>query len=160
MPNLIEITGNDIASLNDADLRTLVGLLCEAEYRASNLSTSGITYGGHQDASDGGLDVVVACDAPPNNGFITRASTGIQIKKPKMPRAEILKEMKPTGILRDEIKSLIKNGGGYIIASSGDSTTHKTLKSRTEAMYEAVKGEKGCDNILLDFFDRLEKTLF
>ena len=59
MSNLLEITGDDIARLNDAELRELIGLLCEADYRQAGLSTKGITWGGHQDARDGGLDVVV-----------------------------------------------------------------------------------------------------
>ena len=48
-----------IAQLNDSDLRVLVGMLCEADYRTLGLSTRGVLYGGHQDAPDGGLDVVV-----------------------------------------------------------------------------------------------------
>ena len=33
MSNLLDITGDDIARLNDAELRELIGLLCEADYR-------------------------------------------------------------------------------------------------------------------------------
>jgi hypothetical protein len=153
MNNLIDITGDDIRLLNDSDLRLLIGLLCEADYRASNLSTSGVTYGGNQDASDGGLDVVIKSSETPLKGFIKRASTGIQVKKPAMPRAEILKEMKPRGVLREEIVSLINDKGAYIIVSSGDSTTHSMLKARQNAMREAVKDEACFENLLLDFFD-------
>ena len=154
MSNLIDITGDDISLLNDTDLRVLIGLLCEADYRASNLSTSGITYGGNQDASDGGLDVVVKSVGIPLNGFIKRASTGIQVKKSAMPRAEIIKEMKPNGILRDEIRVLINDSGAYIIVSSGDSATHSMLKARQNAMRDAVKDEVNNKELLLDFFDR------
>lgn len=59
MTNLLEITSDDIARLEDADLPELVGLLCEADYRAAGFPTAGILWGGHQDAGDGGLDVVV-----------------------------------------------------------------------------------------------------
>jgi hypothetical protein len=45
---MLEITGDDIAALNDEDLRTLVGRLCEAELRARNLTTSAVTWGGDQ----------------------------------------------------------------------------------------------------------------
>ena len=77
MLNLLEITGDDIAQLNDTDLRTLIGLLCEADYRSAGLSTKGITWGGNQDASDGGLDVVVRGDAPPPpSSFVPRKTTG------------------------------------------------------------------------------------
>jgi len=65
MQNLLEITGDDIALLDDAELRTLIGLLCEADYRLAGLPTTGVTWGGHQDARDGGLDVVVRGDIPP-----------------------------------------------------------------------------------------------
>jgi hypothetical protein len=57
---MLEITPNDIALLNDTDLRTLIGLLCEAELRKRGLSAAAATWGGHQNAADGGLDVRVA----------------------------------------------------------------------------------------------------
>ena len=76
MHKLLDITSKDIASLNDTDLRELIGLLCEADYRRANLPTSGITWGGNQDASDAGLDVVVrGSDPPPKNSFISRIPT-------------------------------------------------------------------------------------
>jgi hypothetical protein len=31
MTSILDVTGDDIATLNDADLRTLVGLLCESK---------------------------------------------------------------------------------------------------------------------------------
>ena len=69
----------------------------------------GITWGGHQDARDGGMDVVVRGETPPpQNSFVPRSITGFQVKKPDIPRAEILKEMQPNGILREEIKTLIQ----------------------------------------------------
>jgi hypothetical protein len=52
---MFEIVGDDIAALSDTDLRTLIGLLCEAEMRRRGLSTSAVTWGGHQTAKDGGL---------------------------------------------------------------------------------------------------------
>jgi hypothetical protein len=65
MASFLEITGDDIAKLSDADLRSLIGLLCEADFRRAGLPTQGITWGGQQDASDGGLDVIVRSKAPP-----------------------------------------------------------------------------------------------
>jgi hypothetical protein len=55
---MFEITPDDIAQLSDEDLRTLVGRLCESELRKRGLSTSAVTWGGHQDARDGGSDAV------------------------------------------------------------------------------------------------------
>jgi hypothetical protein len=116
MTTFLEITAKDIAELADDDLRALIGLLCEADYRLAGLPTKGITWGGHQDAKDGGLDVVVR-DAvqPPSTSAVPRSSTGFQVKKPDMPRAEILKEMRPGNVLRQSIKALIKEKGAYII---------------------------------------------
>ncbi|MBI5032877.1 MAG: hypothetical protein HZB51_20335 [Chloroflexi bacterium] len=115
MSNLLEITGDDIALLNDTDLRTLIGLLCEADFRLAGLPTGGIIWGGHQDASDDGMDVTVRSNVhPPQNSFVPRSVTGFQVKKPDMTPARIKKEMKPRGKLREEIRTLIKDGGALI----------------------------------------------
>ena len=57
---MFEITADDIAALpSDEILRELMGRLCEAEMRKRSLSTAAVTWGGHQKASDGGVDVRV-----------------------------------------------------------------------------------------------------
>lgn len=155
MSSLLEITGEDITLLDDADLRTLIGLLCEADYRSVELPTKGITWSGHQDAPDGGLDVVVRGEIdPPVNSFIPRKITGFQVRKYDMPRSLIIKEMKPKGVLREVIKSFIQENGAYIIVSSAASTTDPTLKNRLSAMQDTVRGEDGYENLHLDFLDR------
>lgn len=154
MIDVFEINGDDIAKLDDAELRILIGLLCEADYRLAGLSTTGITWGGNQDARDGGLDVVVRGEAPPQTSFVPRAITGFQVKKPDMPRRAILAEMKPGGILREEIKNLILENGAYIIVSSTGSTTATALRSRVDAMKEAIADELNRENLHLDFLDR------
>ncbi len=153
--SLLEITGDDIAQLNDADLRALIGMLCECDFRAENLPPAGVTWGGNQDAADGGLDVSVSGDRVPNlSGFIPDCNTGFQVKKPDMPKSAIAKEMRPKGVLRDAIKSLVKAKGAYIIVSSNGSTTDLALESRVDAMREAVSGEEGFENLHVDFYDR------
>lgn len=155
MSALIEITGDDIAALGDADLRELIGLLCEDDYRAAGLPLTGIRYGGHQDAPDGGLDVVVrGKESPSKTSFVPRSNTGFQVKKPDMPAAEITNEMRPNGILRDSIKDLMQENGAYIIVSSAASTTDSALSKRTKAMKDAVAEEENSENLHLDFFDR------
>jgi hypothetical protein len=57
---MFEITGDHVLLLNDQDLRTLIGLLCEAEARRCGASPLGVTWGGDQNAADGGLDVRAA----------------------------------------------------------------------------------------------------
>jgi hypothetical protein len=130
MSDLLEITGDDIAQLADGDLRTLIGLLCEADYRLARLPTSGIRWGGHQNAADGGLDVVVRDEvSPPRTSFIPRKVTGFQVKKSDMPRTEILEEMRPKDVLREEIKRLIQANGAYILVSPSGSVSDKALKT-------------------------------
>ena len=155
MSTLLEITKDDIAALDDAVLRELIGLLCEADYRSAGLPTSGITWGGHQNAPDGGLDVVVRDTvSPPKTSFVPRSITGFQVKASDMPKAEIIKEMRPKGILRESIKMLIQEKGAYIIVSSDGSTSHTALNNRINAMKEAVVDEIGHKNLYVDFFDR------
>ncbi|MFC4633474.1 hypothetical protein ACFO3O_06125 [Dokdonia ponticola] len=155
MVELLEITGNDISKLSDSDLRDLIGLLCEADYKLSTLSTKGILWGGHQDAPDGGFDVYINhVEQPPKNSFILRKITGFQVKKPNMTPSAIKKEMSPKGILRDEIKDLIKTGGAYVIVSSNSTTTKSALDGRLKMMKECVKLDDIENNLKLEFYDQ------
>jgi len=150
---MLEITGKHISQLNDADLRTLIGLLCEAELRLKNMPIAGVTWGGHQDAADGGIDVRVETIGDNlGNGFIPRLKTGFQVKKPKMPRKEILKEMCPGGKLREVIKKLGRERGAYIIVSGNDDTTDLTLPRRKKSMREALNGFENKENLFTDFY--------
>lgn len=73
---MFEITRDDIAALDDEDLRTLIGLLCEAELRRLGLPVSAVTWGGNQTAKDGGLDVRVSLpEGTKIEGFIPRGAT-------------------------------------------------------------------------------------
>lgn len=151
---MIEITGNDIKQLSDSDLRTLIGLLCESELRVNNLPTAGITWGGNQDAKDGGADVRVELSSTlSEDSFIPRMRTCFQVKKPDMPRKSIIDEMRPKGNLRPIIKGLADAGGAYIIISSQSSTSDSALKNRKEAMKEALFDYPTASNIKLDFYD-------
>ena len=152
---MLEITGNDIKELNDVDLRSLVGLLCEADLRAVGIPSAGVTWGGHQNAPDGGIDVRVELTTPLSlDSFIPRSKTGFQVKKPDMPRTAILSEMRPGGELRPVIKDLIEAGGAYIIVSSQGSTADSALTSRKDAMSEALSDYPNTSDIKVDFYDR------
>jgi hypothetical protein len=153
--SVLEITGKEISELNDSDLRSLVGLLCECEVTSAGLSTSGVTWGGNQDAKDGGIDVRVAvARAPRSDGYVPRAKTGFQVKKPKMRRANILSEMCPNGEIRDSIRELAETGGAYIIVSGTASTTDSALATCQRAMRNAVGSIDGAKRLVLDFYDR------
>lgn len=154
---MFEITGDDIAALNDTDLRTLVGRLCEAELRRRGLSVSAVTYGGNQTAKDGGLDVRVA--APVGSavgGFIPKAQTGLQVKAQDMARADILNEMKPKPgkVLRPSIIEQSDMEGAYIIVSSKGSVAEIALNDRRAAMADALVGTSAAGRLVLDFYDR------
>lgn len=152
---MFEITGDDISHLNDTDLRALIGRLCEAELRRQGHSVSHATWGGSQTAKDGGLDVHVGLPAGASiGGFIPRPETGFQVKKPDMPRQEILDEMKPSGVVRPILVDLAKASGAYIIVSATGSTAHSALKNRKKAMAEAVEGIADASKLALDFYDR------
>src|SRR6476659_9314025 len=125
---MFEVTGDDIAALNDTDLRALIALLAEAEVRQRSLPASAVTWSGNQTANDGGLDVHVALPSDTMiHGFLPRAETGFQVKKPDMRRSEILKEMKPDGLIRPVLQDLADVGGAYIIVSSAASTSKLAL---------------------------------
>lgn len=152
---MLDITSEDIHLLNDTDLRTLVGLLCEAELERIGLSTAAVTWGGNQTAADGGLDVRVELPAGTQiDGFIPRASTGFQVKKSNMQRAKIHEEMKPKGVIRPVIQDLANHSGAYVIVSSNGSAADGPLQERRQAMREALKGEPNEDNLATDFYDR------
>lgn len=149
---MLEIKDKHIQELNDTDLRILIGRLCEAELQLANLPISGITYSGNQDAKDGGLDVRVELEnAIPINGFIPIFPTGFQVKKPKMQPAQIKKEMRPKGVLRQVIRELAKKEGAYIIVSGSASVADLTerLNSMTEALFDL----DNASNLKLDFYD-------
>lgn len=152
---MLEITGDDIAALNDEDLRTLVGRLCEAELRARNLTTSAVTWGGDQDAPDGGVDVRVRLQPKAAiHGFVPKSDTGFQVKKSDMPRGAIIEEMKPKGMVRPVILELARASGAYVIVSAAGSTSDVALKNRRKAMSEALLDVPGAHNLTLDFYDR------
>jgi hypothetical protein len=136
---MLEITPDHIAELADDDLRTLIGLLCEAELSRHNLPISAVTWGGNQRAADGGLDVRVALPAGSAiTDFVPRANTGFQVKCQDMPRTTILAEMRPSGVVRPVIRDLADASGAYVIASSQGSTADSALRNRREAMASAT----------------------
>lgn len=148
---MFEITDEDISNLREEDLRALVGLLCEADFPGK----AGVTWGGHQKAEDGGIDVRVELSGHVDpDGFVPRICTGFQVKKTDMPRAEILKEMSPKNVLRPVIRELADVNGAYIIVSSEGWTSDKPLQARKKAMSEALADIPNKSNLKLDFYDR------
>jgi hypothetical protein len=153
--SMLDVTPDDIAQLNDTDLRELVGRLCEAELASQGFSPAAVTWGGNQTAADGGIDVRVALTPDSDiDGFIPRSATGFQVKKSDIPKAAILTEMCPKNAIRPSIQDLAHVGGAYIIVSSGGSTTDSVLRNRQDAMREALKDLLNADQLHTDFYDR------
>lgn len=152
---MLEVTGEDIERLGDADLRTLVARLALAELAKQKLQLSAVTAGGHQDAKDGGVDVRVDLKTKPEApDFVPRAQTGFQVKATGMPAKSIEKEMRPKGVLRSAISELVDLGGSYIIVSAKGTVTDTSLANRKKAMRDALVGHSRADNLLTDFYDR------
>lgn len=152
---ILEVTGDQIAQLNDTDLRTLVGYLCESELRSQRQSAAAVTWGGHQNAGDGGIDVRVSLPSGAAiSGYVPKAATGFQVKAQNMPRQAILDEMAPGGDVRQSIVELATNGGAYIIVSSQGSVSDTSLRNRKAAMAEALKDAHFATSLAVDFYDR------
>lgn len=153
--SMLEITPDHIALLNDTDLRELIGRLCEADLRRRGISASFVTWGGDQNAADGGFDVRVALpSASLIDGFIPAPNTGFQVKATDMPPSKIAPEMCPNGILRPVIQELADQAGAYIVVSSQGSTSDIALRNRREAMSEALGSAPNAAHLKLDFYDR------
>ena len=148
---MFNVTKEDIKLLEDDDLRALVALLCDAELAQQNISNAGVTRGGHQDASDGGIDVRVSIESMERgDGYIPRSNTCFQVKKPNLGVSDIWSEMCPGGVLRPAIAELAETDGAYIIASSGANLTDSKLKGRVHAMKDALGGL----GVHVDYYDQ------
>ena len=132
------------------------GVSGEAELRRHGLSAIGCELrAGHQNASDGGIDVRVSADtALPATSAIQRSNVGYQVKAEDIPRGKILAEMRPDDILRVSIQELATLCGSYIIVSSKGSVSYTALRERKRAMKDAVADLPNSNDLHLDFYDR------
>lgn len=154
---IFDITKEDIAELDDTELRELIGRLCEAELYLSSYPLSGVLWGGNQKSPDGGLDAeVILEETPKGTDFICRKHTGFQAKREKggFSANKIINEMKPNGKLRPIIVQLIQESGAYIIVSnSDDCTKNPMLDTRLNAMKNAISSEENSESLHVDFYD-------
>lgn len=150
---IFKTSNEDIKSLNDEQARELIARLCKAELLKQGIPASGVTWGGDQRASDGGIDVKVDSDCKHfERGFLLRPLCGIQVKAEKFTAGRISGEMKPRGTLRPSIAELLKNDGAYIIVSTRDSVSERYLNERRAAMRDVLT-EAGLNaNSCIDFY--------
>ena len=137
---IFTVSEEDVANLNDGDLRTLTAFLAQQELLKQGFSTSHVTHGGDQRAADGGIDVRVALDSSATTtGYVPRAQTGFQVKADDMPAGNIAAEMTTkTGELKPVISELAAQGGSYVIVSSKGTVSDIYLTKRKKAMHDTV----------------------
>lgn len=153
--SFFELEPSDISNLSDANLREMVARLCEAELISQQIRPSCVSWGGAQEAADGGLDIRVTDATPLSNPiFILRENTGFQIKKNSMSKAACKNEMLSEGNLKSVIADLLNKKGAYIIISGRDDCSDKMLSERVEGMKSAVEGLLNQEDLLLDFYGR------
>ena len=108
-----ELEPVDISALSDADLREMIGRLCEAELIMQGVQPSCVLWGGAQESIDGGLDVLVT-ESPTLNSpnFVPRQNTGFQVKKHSMGKGACTREMLEQGRVRPAISDLASKKRG------------------------------------------------
>lgn len=152
---LLDVSSDDIGALDDKQLRELIARLCEAEVERKDLPRTAVTWGGHQDAPDGGVDIRVELPADPGwCGDIPRTQTIFQSKASEMTASKILTEMRSDDTLRPAIAEVLSRGGAYVIVSNRDNATDQVLQKRREVMEETVRTSLSDHQGLLDFYDR------
>lgn len=150
-----ELESSDISDLSDGDLRELVARLCEAELAQQAIQPSCVTWGGAQEAADGGLDVHVKVDGVLSSpSFVPRANSGFQVKKNSMSKAACAKEMLDKGSVKTIINSLAEKKGAYIIVSGKDDCSDKMLSERVLGMTSSISGCVKGEGLLIDFYGR------
>ncbi len=154
-----EVTKEMMSRLNDEQLRKLLSHLLEAEARVRGIPPSAISVGGNQTAGDGGVDASIAWfGAPGPADWLPRQTIYFQCKAEVMSRADLIKEMRPDGVVRTIFAELAQVGGSYIVFSTDDPSQSAYGRRRT-AMREAIVGVAGEEQILLDFYgaDRIAR---
>jgi len=150
---MFDLVGSDIAQLDDEDLRELVRRLCIAELREAGLPSSGVTAGGHQDASDGGVDVLVETTKSAHLDFVPKPTCIFQTKATEITPAQAAAEMAPSRVLRNALREVFEAGGAYVMVASRSSVTHTRLQERLKAMQKAAESVPGSAS-QVHFYDR------
>jgi hypothetical protein len=153
MHPIFEITSSDIQKLSDKQARELIARLCKAELRAKGVGTNAVTWGGDQRAPDGGVDVIVDIKPPVGiSGYIPKDVTVYQVKAEKFSPKKIHSEMAPEGALRPAITELSEQSGAYVIVSTKDDLSPKSLKNRNTAMSSYLDGHGLAGKVHTDFY--------
>lgn len=108
---IFDINKDELLGLSDTLLEELIARLAEAEVAACGHSPARVRWSGSINAPDGGIDVHVQVPVEQlNSGYIERPDTVFQAKKHRMRRADILREMAPSGVLSPMISGQATKG--------------------------------------------------
>lgn len=152
---IFDLDKDELLGLSDTLLEELIARLAEAEVAACGHSPARVRWSGSINAPDGGIDVHVQVPVEQlNTGYIERPDTVFQAKKHKMRRADILREMAPSGVLSPMISGQATKGGSYIIVSLDEDCSPSMLAERVKAMHEAVRYDPPHPTLHLAFYDR------
>nr|WP_202626144.1 hypothetical protein [Kosakonia sp. MH5] len=114
-----------------------------------------VNWSGSITAPDGGIDIHVQVPVEQlKPGFLIRPDTVFQVKKHKMPKAAIEKEMGTGKALSPIISEQARKQGSYIIVSLSDDCSPSGKTDRLKAMRDAVKDDPNKSNLHLNFYDR------
>ena len=152
---IFDIQKDALLRLSDSQLEELIAQLAEADLASKGHNPARVYRSGSINSPDGGIDVRI--DVPVDEldtGFLSQPNTIFQAKKKSMPKAEIRKEMRPSGILSPTLSKQAEIGGSYIIVSLADDCSEPMRNDRLDAMREAMDGDPNKGSIHLDFFDR------
>lgn len=154
MHPVFSITIEQIQNLNDEVSRELVARLCKADLRTLAASPAYVTWGGDQRPKDGGVDVRVDIDPPISiHGYVRNDRTAFQVKAEKFSVGKIPGEMAPDGVIRPALADLAKTKGAYIIVSTRDSLSDKSLIARVKAMTDCLAMYGLVGKVTADFYD-------
>lgn len=144
-----------INRLDDVQARELIARLCRAELRTKGYSEDSVTWGGHQLANDGGVDVRVKLpDEETIDGFVQAGQCIFQVKAEKNFKGKkIANEMAPKGVFRDSIAQMAECQGAYIIASTKDNHSDLSLEKCKQEMAACLEEYRINANIVLDYYD-------
>lgn len=152
---IFDIEKDELLGLSDTLLEELIARLAEADVAACGHSPARVRWAGSINAPDGGVDVHVQLPVEQfSSGYIERPDTVFQAKKHKMRRADILREMAPSGVLSSMISVQAAKGGSYIIVSLDEDCSPSMLAERVRAMQEAVRHDPCHADLHLAFYDR------
>ncbi len=152
---IFDIDKDELLGLSDTLLEELIARLAEAEVATCGHSPARVRWSGSINAPDGGIDVHVQVPVEQlDSGYIERPNTVFQAKKHRMRRADILREMAPSGVLSPMISGQATKGGSYIIVSLDEDCSPSMLAERVKAMHEAVRHDPSHPTLHLAFYDR------